>query len=79
MTRPQHIARFLRNRGHPIAMLMPLITKAPALRSMSRADPAFGRLLVQFAEDQQAHAMPLRGAEGEAVAAAVRWPARDTA
>ena len=79
MRRPQHIAPFLRDRGHPIAKMTLLITQAPALRSKSRADPAFGRLLVQFAEDHQADAMPLPDDEGEAVAAAARWPARDTA
>jgi anthranilate phosphoribosyltransferase len=64
----------LRNSGHTIAKMMLPVAGAPALRLMSHTHPEFGKLMAQFAEDQQAHVMLLRGTEGEAVADARRLP-----
>ena len=68
----------LRNSGHTVAKLLPLVTGAPCLRLASHTHPEFGLLMAQLAERSGADLMLLRGTEGEAVADPRRCPKMDT-
>lgn len=68
----------LRNSGHTVAKLLPVVSGAPTLRLASHTHPEFGRLMAEFAERSQANMMLLRGTEGEAVADPRRRPRMDT-
>lgn len=68
----------LRNSGHTVAKLLPVVSGAPCLRLASHTHPEFGQLMARFAERSAAHLMLLRGTEGEPVADARRCPRLDT-
>jgi anthranilate phosphoribosyltransferase len=65
----------LRNSGHTLAKL--LAPMPNALRVVSYTHPEYAALLSQFLAHTGAHAMLLRGTEGEAVADARRSPKLD--
>jgi anthranilate phosphoribosyltransferase len=62
----------LRNPGHTLAKL--LAPQPRSLRVVSHTHPEYATLLQQFLMHSGAHAMLLRGTEGEAVADARRCP-----
>lgn len=65
----------VRNAGHTVAKLLPVVDGAPALQLASYTHPEFGQLMAQFAERRACHLMLLRGTEGEPVADPRRCPA----
>jgi anthranilate phosphoribosyltransferase len=68
----------LRGPGHTVAKMLAPVHGAPALRLVNHTHPEFGDLMATWAERDGAHAMLLRGTEGEPVADPRRLPRIDT-
>ena len=68
----------LRNSGHSIAKMLHPLGAARCLRLVNTAYPEFGTLMAQWARQEGADAMLLRGTEGEPVADPRRQPRIDT-
>ncbi|GIX23652.1 MAG: DNA-binding protein YbiB [Caldimonas sp.] len=64
----------LRNPGHTVAKLL---DPGAGLRIVNYTHPEYGRLLTQFLQTTEAHAMLLRGTEGEPYADPRRTPRMD--
>lgn len=67
----------LRNPAHTVAKLLDLGAGATALRVVNFTHPEYGRTLTEFLQATQAHAMLMRGTEGEPVADPRRSPRLD--
>ena len=67
----------LRNSGHTLAKLLAPVQGAPNLRVVNHTHPEYAIVLGQFLARSGAHAMLLRGTEGEPVADARRRPRMD--
>jgi len=67
----------LRNPGHTVAKLLDPVVGARTLRVVNHTHPEYGLALTQFLHRTQAHAMLLRGTEGEPVADPRRSPRLD--
>jgi anthranilate phosphoribosyltransferase len=69
----------LRNPGHTVAKLLhpPPDSGSPAFRVVNHTHPEYAQLLGDFLAESRAHAMLLRGTEGEPVADARRTPRMD--
>jgi anthranilate phosphoribosyltransferase len=67
----------LRNSGHTVAKLLDPCRGCPTLRVVNYTHPEYARLLASFIERLGAHAMLLRGTEGEPVADPRRAPRLD--
>lgn len=65
----------LRNSGHTIAKILPAV--AGALRVINHTHPEYAVSLSQYLRDSGAHAVLMRGTEGEPVADARRQPRMD--
>jgi len=57
----------VRNVGHTLAKMILPVCGARCLRLVNYTHPEFGALMAQWAQEEQADAMVLRGTEGEAV------------
>jgi anthranilate phosphoribosyltransferase len=64
----------LRNSGHSVAKLLTPLRSGAALRVVNYTHPEYAVLMSEFAVHTQAHAMLLRGTEGEPVADPRRCP-----
>jgi anthranilate phosphoribosyltransferase len=67
----------LRNSGHTVAKLIDPTTEGRALRVVNHTHPEYGSVLASFLQHTHAHAMLLRGTEGEPVADPRRLPRLD--
>jgi len=67
----------LRNPGHTVAKLIDPTRGGPALRVCNYTHPEYGQSLAAFLKHTNAHAMLLRGTEGEPVADPRRLPKLD--
>jgi anthranilate phosphoribosyltransferase len=67
----------LRNPGHTVAKLMNPCRTSSSLRVVNYTHPEYGELLASFIAHTHAHAMLLRGTEGEPVADPRRAPRLD--
>lgn len=67
----------LRNPGHTVAKLLAPSVGAPALRVVNHTHPEYGTALAAFLQASGAHAMLLRGTEGEPAADPRRLPRLD--
>lgn len=67
----------LRNSGHTIAKMLNPVRGARAVRVTNYTHPEFGQLLAQYAQNEHADMMLMRGTEGEPVADARRVPRMD--
>ena len=67
----------LRNSGHTVAKLLAPCGVAASLRVVNHTHPEYSSLLSDFLAHTQAHAMLMRGTEGEPVADARRSPKLD--
>lgn len=68
----------LRNSGHTVAKLLPVVQGSPALQLASHTHPEFGRLMAGLAQARHMDLQLLRGTEGEPVADPRRCPRIDT-
>ncbi|WP_157264498.1 DNA-binding protein YbiB [Azohydromonas aeria] len=67
----------LRNSGHTIAKMLNPVRGARAVRVSNYTHPEFGQLLAQYAQNERADMLLLRGTEGEPVADPRRLPRMD--
>jgi anthranilate phosphoribosyltransferase len=67
----------LRNSGHTIAKMLDPVRGARAVRVSNYTHPEFGQLLAQYAQNEHADMLLLRGTEGEPVADPRRLPRMD--
>ena len=67
----------LRNSGHTVAKLLAPTTEGQSFRVVNHTHPEYGEALTSFLQREQAHAMLLRGTEGEPVADPRRLPKLD--
>jgi anthranilate phosphoribosyltransferase len=67
----------LRNPGHTVAKLLDPCPAGTALRVVNYTHPEYGQMLTDFLQHTLAHAMLLRGTEGEPVADPRRLPRLD--
>lgn len=67
----------LRNPGHTVAKLMGAAPLGQALRVVNYTHPEYGTTLAQFLQQSRAHALLMRGTEGEPVADPRRTPRMD--
>ena len=67
----------LRNPGHTVAKLLDPTPRGNALRVVNFTHPEYGEELAEFQQHTKAHAMLLRGTEGEPVADPRRLPRLD--
>ncbi len=67
----------LRNSGHTVAKLLNPCRSGPSLRVVNYTHPEYARLLTEFLGHTQAHALLMRGTEGEPVADPRRLPRLD--
>ena len=67
----------LRNPGHTVAKLINPCRTSSSLRVVNYTHPEYGELLAQFLAHTQAHAVLMRGTEGEPVADPRRSPRLD--
>lgn len=81
LARLLHVRRVvgLRNPGHTVAKLLhpPPERGSAAFRVVNHTHPEYAQLLAQFLAESRAHALLLRGTEGEPVADARRTPRMD--
>lgn len=68
----------LRNSGHTVAKLLPVVSGAPVLRLASHTHPEFGSPMARLAVAQGLNLQLLRGTEGEPAADPRRCPRIDT-
>ncbi len=67
----------LRNSGHTVAKVLNPFAGAPSLRVVNYTHPEYATLLSSFVQQTAAHAMVMRGTEGEPVADPRRMPRLD--
>ena len=67
----------LRNAGHTVAKLLDPTAGSQSFRVVNHTHPEYGEVLTAFLQREHAHAMLLRGTEGEPVADPRRTPVMD--
>jgi anthranilate phosphoribosyltransferase len=67
----------VRNSGHTVAKLLSAFSTGPSIRVVNYTHPEYARLLSEFLSRIAAHALLLRGTEGEPVADPRRTPKLD--